>query len=221
MHSATFPIFVLGHFSNILYSDTFLIQDNPFSRKKVLHPVLHLLPFLHPVFKCLLVKVWQQIDFISMIYARENPAPEDLAPGNCTSLSSNLTMGTMMLNNSYFNSTRVREEARGSMASSLSMEEMLLEVRSPPLQPPSLRIRRFPLTSRKALVRQSSWQICSGGRIWEMILILHIHTSVLKLFWGWRWIKATVPMPPIQCWTKTQAQRDVPAMIVVTTRMTR
>ena len=66
-----------------------------------------------------------------MIYARENPAPEDLAPGNCTSLSSNLTMGTMMLNNSYFNSTRVREEARGSMANSLSMEEMLLEVRSP------------------------------------------------------------------------------------------
>ena len=63
-----------------------------------------------------------------MIYARENPAPEDLAPGNCTSLSSNLTM---MLNNSYFNSTRVREEARGSMANSLSMEEMLLEVRSP------------------------------------------------------------------------------------------
>ena len=36
-----------------------------------------------------------------------------------------------MLNNSYFNSTRVREEARGSMANSLSMEEMLLEVRSP------------------------------------------------------------------------------------------
>ena len=36
-----------------------------------------------------------------------------------------------MLNNSFFNSSRVREEARSSMANSLSTEEMLLEVRFP------------------------------------------------------------------------------------------
>ena len=40
-------------------------------------------------------------------------------------------MATMMLNNSHFNSSRVREEARSSMANSLSTEEMLLEVRFP------------------------------------------------------------------------------------------
>ena len=40
-------------------------------------------------------------------------------------------MATMMLNNSYVNSSRVREEARGPMVNSLSMEEMLLEVRFP------------------------------------------------------------------------------------------
>merc|ERR1719458_483414 len=36
-----------------------------------------------------------------------------------------------MLNNSFINSSRVREEARSSMANSLSTEEMLLEVRFP------------------------------------------------------------------------------------------
>ena len=90
--------------------------------------------------------------FSSIIYARENPAREDLAPGNCTtSLSSNATMATMMLNNSYFNSSRVREESRGSMANSLSMEEMLLEVCFPSPTPHFLRIRGSLSTFRRAL----------------------------------------------------------------------
>ena len=88
----------------------------------------------------------------SIIYARENPAREDLAPGNCTtSLSSNATMATMMLNNSYFNSSRVREESRGSMTNSLSLEEMLLEVCFPSPTPHFLRIRGSLSTFRRAL----------------------------------------------------------------------
>ena len=56
---------------------------------------------------------------------RENPAPEDLAPGDCSMFShSNLTN---MLNSSFFNSSRVRRE-EATMVNSLSMEEMLLEV---------------------------------------------------------------------------------------------
>ena len=100
-----------------------------------------------------------------MNHSRENPAPEDLAPGNCTSFSSNLTMATMMLNNSYFNSSRVREETRGSMVNSLSMEEMLLEVRFPSIPNSTLflRIRGSLWTFQRVPEWLNLWPICSGG----------------------------------------------------------